>query len=691
MSNSKKKSSVFKALAKLGRNVFSQVPTLPSSGTHNRSLNAPIVGLICAAAAAILIIAYQVPWAASIRRWESDSGLLLAVLATIVLSGIAGHLRRQVRIARSAHAQYKELIDQANDGVVICDAATLQIVYANSAMQSRLGIHADAILRAFLTDIFIGPPGEFQAIHKRLRSTTSQIAVPMQQRCQDGTIVDVEVRYCTVEVGGRDACAYVARDVSVSKKAELQLLENQNRLTQIAHHDQLTGLPNRHHIAAFLPQAISAARQNGQMLGIVFLDLDRFKHINDTYGHETGDKLLQVVTTRLNQCVRQADVIIRMGGDEFVVVFLDLKSDDEVTQAAARIITALAAPIVVDDRALQTSASVGISLFPRDGKDMVELLKHSDTAMYQAKERGRNNAQMFSPHMNRRLKHRVAVEAMLREALRLKQLDVYYQPLINLTTRKTIGLEALIRWHHPNHGMIPANWFIPVAEETGLVVPIGNFVLHRALQDMARWRSAGVQLVPVSLNVAPSQLLRGEFQSKITALLKSGEFSPNLLQLEMTERSIFDSSASRAGEQQQDTLANLRDLGIKIAIDDFGTGYSSLAYLKHWRVDTLKIDKSFVRDIVSDSSDLAIVSAIIAIARNLKIEVIAEGIESFQQADLLEGLGCHHGQGFLFARPMPADRCLGWLSKTQPADAEFGDMLESLAITGVHKLQEGPL
>jgi diguanylate cyclase (GGDEF)-like protein len=422
------------------------------------------------------------------------------------------------------------------------------------------------------------------------------------------------------------------------------------------------------------------------MLGIVFLDLDRFKHINDTYGHETGDKLLQVVTARLKQCVRGADVIVRMGGDEFVVVFLDLKSDEEVLAGAGRIIDMLNAPIVVEERSMQTSASVGISVYPRDGNDMVELLKHSDTAMYQAKDRGRNNVQVFSRHMNERLKHRVAVEVMLREALQLKQLDVYYQPLINLGTRKTIGLEALIRWHHPTHGMIPADWFIPVAEETGLVVPIGNFVLHRALQDMNTWRKAGVALVPVSLNVAPSQLLRGELQSKIITLLKSQGIRPELLQLEMTERAIFDSRASKSGESREDTLASLRDAGIKIAIDDFGTGYSSLAYLKHWRVDMLKIDKSFVRDIVTDASDLAIVSAIIAIARNLHIEVIAEGIESYQQAEILESLGCHHGQGFLFARPMPADRVFGWLSKRQPAEEEFADMIENLAITGTHKL-----
>jgi EAL domain-containing protein (putative c-di-GMP-specific phosphodiesterase class I) len=305
--------------------------------------------------------------------------------------------------------------------------------------------------------------------------------------------------------------------------------------------------------------------------------------------------------------------------------------------------------------------------------------------MYQAKDRGRNNVQVFSRQMNERVKHRVAVEVMLREALRLKQLDVYYQPLISLGTRKTIGLEALIRWHHPIHGMIPADWFIPVAEETGLVVPIGNYVLHRALQDMSNWREAGVSLVPVSLNVAPAQLLRGEFQSKIMSLLKIHDLRPELLQLEMTERGIFDSRAPQSGESRQDTLAALRGVGIKIAIDDFGTGYSSLAYLKHWSVDSLKIDKSFVRDIVTDASDLAIVSAIIAIARNLHIEVIAEGIEGYQQADILENLGCHHGQGFLFARPMPANKCLGWLSK-RPAEEEFEDMIDSLAFTGSRRM-----
>jgi diguanylate cyclase (GGDEF)-like protein len=461
----------------------------------------------------------------------------------------------------------------------------------------------------------------------------------------------------------------------VRRKAEQQLIDNQQRLDRMAHHDQLTGLPNRHHLASFLPQAIRDARNAGGMLGVVFLDLDRFKHINDTQGHETGDKLLQEVARRLTACVRENDVVIRMGGDEFVVVFRDVASHDEVTQGAARIIATLNAPVLIDDHPLQTSGSVGVSLFPRDGADMGELLKHSDTAMYQAKERGRNNVQIFSQAMNRKLEHRVAMEAALREALRLRQFDVHYQPLIDLQTRRIVGLEALIRWRHPSHGMIPADRFIPVAEETGLIVPMGNFVLHRTLQNMSAWRRAGVPLVPVSLNVAPAQLQREDFQANIATLLKSHGLRPQMLQLEMTERAVFDSSQSRAGGSQKDTMARLRDMGIKIAIDDFGTGYSSLSYLKKWRVDSLKIDRSFVRDLVTDSSDLAIVSAIIAIAEHLHIQVVAEGIEGYQQADILRRLGCTVGQGFLFAQPMAPEECMKMLALEKPEVREEDDVL----------------
>jgi diguanylate cyclase (GGDEF)-like protein/PAS domain S-box-containing protein len=606
------------------------------------------------------------------------AGFVAVLAAFVALSGIIA-VRRYFRHRRSIDSRYKAIIDQTNDGIVIVDSAHHQVQYCNPAFLARIGYTKDEAEALTLCDIFTDADATPGSVLSRLRNADSQLALNLQLRCKNGALIDMEVRCNYLDTDGREGFAYVTHDVSVRRKAEQQLIDNQQRLDRMAHHDQLTGLPNRHYLSTFLPEAIAEAQAASTMLGVVFLDLDRFKHINDTRGHETGDRLLQEVARRLRTCVRDSDVVIRMGGDEFVVVFRNVKSYDEVTLGANRIIGSLNKPIVIDQHPLQTTGSVGVSLFPRDGADMGELLKHSDTAMYQAKDRGRNNVQMFSHIMNRKLKHRVAMEASLRDALRLKQLDVHYQPFVNLLTRKVVGLEALIRWRHPLHGMIPADQFIPVAEETGLIVPMGNFVLHRTLQTLSAWQRTGVKLVPISLNVAPAQLQRGELQSTISTLLKTHGLPPELLQLEMTERAMFDSSQAKIGENRQDTVVRLRDLGIKIAIDDFGTGYSSLSYLKNWRVDALKIDRSFVRDLVTDSSDLAIVSAIIAIARHLHIQVIAEGIEGYQQADLLRKLGCTIGQGFLFARPMPADQCLALLGNDGQVAGEEEDMLAVFA------------
>jgi diguanylate cyclase (GGDEF)-like protein/PAS domain S-box-containing protein len=605
-------------------------------------------------------------------------GLGAAPYLPIVLLGLTALIaaavfvaRRYLRHQKSVDARYKALIDQANDGVIIVDASTFKVQYANPAILALLGYAAEEVNSLVVTDIFADGSASPENLLGRLRDTSSRMAMNLQQRCKNGALIDAEVRCNELDVDGREVLAYVTHDVSLRRKAEQQQQENRLQLHRMAHHDQLTGLPNRHYLTSFLPEAIETARAAGKMLGVVFLDLDRFKHINDTRGHETGDKLLQEVATRLRACVREADVTIRMGGDEFVVIFRNVETYDEVTAGAARIVEALNRPIIIDGHSLETTGSVGVSLYPRDGADMIELLKHSDTAMYQAKDRGRNNVQVFSHAMNKKVKQRVAVEASLREALRLKQLDVHYQPFVNLLTRKVVGLEALMRWTHPVHGMVPADQFIPVAEESGLIVPMGNFVLHRAMQHMSGWRKSGVPLVPVSINVAPAQLQRGDLQDTLATLLKTHGLHAGLIQLEMTERAVFDPKA-QAADTRQDTLAKLRDIGIKIAIDDFGTGYSSLSYLKNWRVDALKIDRSFVRDLVTDSSDLAIVSAIIAIARHLNIQVIAEGIEGYQQAEILRRLGCAVGQGFLFSRPVPAVEVLQVL-RDNVAAAHAGD------------------
>jgi EAL domain-containing protein (putative c-di-GMP-specific phosphodiesterase class I) len=324
--------------------------------------------------------------------------------------------------------------------------------------------------------------------------------------------------------------------------------------------------------------------------------------------------------------------------------------------------------VVIDGRALVATVSIGVSLYPRDGESMVELLKHSDTAMYHAKDSGRNTFQVFNPQLDQTLKRRVAIEASLRAAIKLNQLDVHYQPIIDINTQRVCGLEALLRWRHPSQGWLSPDQFIGVAEETGLIVPIGHFVVHRAAHDLAAWRAQGAKLVPVSVNISAVQLERSDLRDTIQRAMTQFQIEPEMVQLELTEGSLFE---KRTGEFREDAIAKLRELGVKIAIDDFGTGYSSLSYLKRWRVDWIKIDRGFVRDIVTDLSDHAIVSAIIAMARSLNIQVVAEGIEGWQQLEMLRSMGCQKAQGFLFARPAPAAETLRFLQ------TDTFDMLDS--------------
>jgi EAL domain-containing protein (putative c-di-GMP-specific phosphodiesterase class I) len=323
-----------------------------------------------------------------------------------------------------------------------------------------------------------------------------------------------------------------------------------------------------------------------------------------------------------------------------------------------------------------------VALYPNDGADMGELLRHSDTAMYQAKDRGRNNFQLFAPGMDKRLKERIAIESSLRTALSSRQLDVHYQPIVDIESQRVVALEALLRWKHPNHGYVRPERFVTVAEEAGLIVPIGDFVMQRAIEDTVRWRQAGGTIVPVAINVSAVQLQRSNLAESISRLTKQHGLDPAMLQVELTESAVFERREPRAREASQDAVAKLRELGVQLAIDDFGTGYSSLSYLKRWRVDTLKIDHSFVRDLVTDMSDLAIVSAIIAMARYLHIKVVAEGIEGWPQLEKLRQLGCTYAQGYLFARPTPAAECLRYLTNAPLDLTQRLPVLDMLENTG---------
>ncbi|HET7810393.1 MAG TPA: EAL domain-containing protein [Steroidobacteraceae bacterium] len=608
--------------------------------------------------------------------------ILLGLLVggfTIVAMLLVARSRRLNADRLALESRYRAIIEQAQDGLLVADARTGEIVDANPAVQEQLGFTLDELRGRSVLSVLRGPNDSQDPVIATLARVEPSRGVELVQWLKDGRQIDVEVSCVPIESSDRRLVSYLMRDLSERKKAQSQLLANQQRLDKLANHDHLTGLPNRMFLQAHLPEAIARCQASAQMLAVLFLDLDRFKHINDSRGHEVGDKLLQEIAKRVRAAVRPADIVVRMGGDEFVVVLHRVAAPDEVAGAATRINEVLSAPVMIDGRAMVATVSIGVSMFPRDGATMGELLKHADTAMYQAKDLGRNNFQVFSPQMDRTLKERVAIESSLRAGLKLQQFDVHYQPIIDIETRRVAGLEALLRWKHPAQGYLSPERFIGVAEETGLIIPLGQFVLDRLGQDINSWREQGAHLVPVSMNVSAVQLERTRLRELIQQALERHRIGPQLIALELTEGSLFE---SRTNEFREDALATLRDLGVKIAIDDFGTGYSSLSYLKRWRVDSLKIDRSFVRDIASDPSDHAIVSAIVAMARSLHIQVVAEGIETWQQLEILRNMGCNLAQGFLFAKPCSAADALRYL-KVEPLDLLDNDwQATSLAETG---------
>jgi len=598
-----------------------------------------------------------------VNQVEIALAAVAAALSIAVVSPwIWARIRTSSGFAETTVDPCRAAFEQSPNGILLVDAEDLRIIDANPNLLRTLGYTLEEILPLHLSRVFTDHAEDGAALLRKLRDPNPRMPFQIGQICKNGTILNVEIRGHRLDLTSRQVLAFTTDDVSVRRKVEAQLLEKQQHLDHLAHHDQLTGLPNRHFLAAHLPTAIEEASRTATIMAVLFLDLDRFKHINDSRGHETGDKLLKAVAQRIRATVRTEDVVVRMGGDEFIVVLKCIRSSEQVNETAGRINEALSAPVPVDGRPLVTTVSIGVSLYPRDGANMGELLRHSDTAMYQAKDRGRNNFQLFSPGMDRKLKERMAIETSLRNALQRQQLDVFYQPIIDLDSNRVVGLESLLRWKVPGQGYVSPERFIAVAEETGLIVPIGDIVLARAFEDMARWRDAGHTPVPVAVNISAVQLQRTNLPATLVKLARQHGIRPSMVQLELTESAVFERGESRSGESNEDTVSKLRELGVRIAIDDFGTGYSSLSYLKSWRVDYLKIDRSFIRDLVTDASDLAIVSAIIAMARHLNIKVVAEGIEGWQQLEKIRQLGCGLGQGFLFAKPMPEDQCQRYLS-----------------------------
>ncbi len=458
-------------------------------------------------------------------------------------------------------------------------------------------------------------------------------------------------------IGGKNVGrVWSFRDITKRKQAE-------ERLRYLANFDPLTSLPNRTLFYDRLSQALQRASWHKRSVAVLFLDLDRFKNINDTLGHAFGDLVLKSVSERLVACVREGDTVARLGGDEFVLILDNLAQEEDTRLIAQKIQSNLSSPFMVEGRECFITTSIGIALYPNDGSDYETLIKNADAAMYRAKDKGKNTYQHYSPALNAKVSERLTLENNLRRALERNEFELHYQPMVEPMGGRLIGVEALIRWKRPGVGMVAPSEFIPVAEETGLILPIGEWVLQAACTQNKAWQSAGLPPIRMAVNLSGGQFQQQTLVETISKILHETALSSQYLELELTESIIMKST-----EVTVTTLRRLDALGIKISVDDFGTGYSSLSYLKRFPVSTLKIDRTFVRDLITDPDDKAIVKAIITLAHSLKLGVVAEGVETQEQLNFLRALHCDLVQGNWFSKPLPAEDLAQLLVKTQPWD-----------------------
>ncbi|HUP66110.1 MAG TPA: EAL domain-containing protein [Thermoanaerobaculia bacterium] len=424
-----------------------------------------------------------------------------------------------------------------------------------------------------------------------------------------------------------------------------------NEIAHMAYHDALTGLPNRPLFIDRLIVATAHAARHRQKLAVFFLDVDRFKEINDTLGHSPGDVLLKTLSDRIRKCVRAEDTVARFGGDEFTLLLQKIDRAEDAAKVAHKLLAAVKEPFIIGEHELYVSVSIGIALYPTDGLDAETLVKNADTAMYRAKDHGRDNYQIYAPAMNARALEKLALENLLRRALENKELELYYQPLIDLPGKKIYGAEALLRWHHPDHGLLSPYHFISTLESSGLIIPVGEWVLQEACRQTRLWCEQFDMRLSISVNLSARQFQQPDLTAQVRGALEASALPPELLELEITE-----SNAMQNAEHSIRTLRELKALGIRMAVDDFGTGYSSLSYLKLFPIDTLKLDRSFVQDVTVDAGDAAIATAVISLARTLNLEMVAEGVETREQLNFFRDLGCHRLQGYLFSEPLPASK-----------------------------------
>lgn len=554
-------------------------------------------------------------------------------------------LRRKTEQAlRDSEARFRALTNLSSDWYWELDA---ELRY--SRMEGRRNAHA--IQSAFLgryiwdTEFDLQAAGGWEA-HRALMAAQQPFRdVTMYRMLANGSPYYISTSAEPMLDGDGNFAGYrgVSREITHQKIAE-------QRIEYLATHDALTGLPNRVMFSQLLNQAILTARRYDRRFAVMFVDLDRFKFVNDSLGHGVGDKLLQELAGRFRRVLRASDVLARISGDEFVLMIHEAKDSAQTAAAARKILSSAIKPFLLNGQECRVTASIGIAMFPGDGEDEQSLMKNSDSAMYYAKEQGKNNFQFYSQDIKSSSLERLSLETHLRHALQRNEFSLHYQAKLDLRSGAITGVEALLRWDNPVLGSVSPNHFIPVAEETGIIVPIGKWVMRTACAQIVAWKKAGLPPICVAVNLSPRQFANEKLLGEIAEVLKETGIPPHLLELEITEGMVIGDTAAAVH-----LLTAIKHLGVRLAIDDFGTGYSSLGQLKNFPIDTLKVDRSFIRDIVSNAEDKAITEAIIAIGKTLSMTVVAEGVETGDQEAFLREHACDEIQGYYFSKPLPAE------------------------------------
>ena len=553
---------------------------------------------------------------------------------------------------------FARIFDGIHEAVMATDAQS-HVVFVNPAFTGITGYAAAEVIGK--THSIMSASTADQTFYQEMRrsiDTKGHWQGEMADRRKDGQSYSAWLSISSMrnELGGTSHYIAVFSDISERKAVE-------ERMAHMAQHDFLTDLPNRMLLQDHLEQAIIRAARERRKVAVLFLNLDRFKSINDTLGSLIGDKLLQEISRRISSAGRASDTVSRQGSDEFIILLIDMETVDDAALIATKLLQAVAGPYVIDGNEIEVTTSIGISLFPENGRDGDTLIKNADAAMQYAKESGRNNYQFFTGEMNRNAFERISVEKNLRHALERDEFCLHYQPQVDLRSGHIIGAEALIRWNHPSLGLVAPGQFIAIAEESGLIIPIGEWVLREACRQNMAWQKLGLPEIVMSVNLSVVQFRQKSLSEMIVSILSESGLDPASLELEITESVIM-----RNPDVAIVLLQQLKENGIKLSMDDFGTGYSSLSYLKRFPFSKLKIDQSFVRDLITDTDDAEIVSTIISMARNLKLKVIAEGVETAQQLNFLRQHECDEMQGYYFSRPVDADAFAKLLSSWPGGD-----------------------